>query len=97
MNYKFEWDAGKAKLNIRKHGISFEEALTVFGDPLAAIFDDDFHSREERRELIIGHSIAGRLIVVSFTERPDCILRIISARAATTREGHDYEENRNIG
>lgn len=58
MTYKFEWDAGKAKRNISKHGVSFEEASTVFGDPLAAIFDDDFHSREEYRELIIGHSIA---------------------------------------
>lgn len=96
MNYKFEWDAGKAKLNIRKHGTSFEEALTVFKDPLAVVFDDDLHSVEEHRELIIGHSITGRLLIVSFTERPSCILRIISARVATTREGHDYEESRKI-
>ena len=96
VKYKFEWDAGKAKLNIRKHSVSFEEAMTVFGDPLAFVFDDDSHSGEECRELIIGHSIAGRLMVVNFTERPNSILRIISARAATTREGHDYEENRKI-
>jgi len=96
VKYRFEWDADKAKLNIRKHGVSFEEAMTVFGDTLAFVFDDDSHSREEYRELIIGHSIAGRLIIVSFTERPNRILRIISARAATTREGRDYEENRKI-
>ena len=94
MKYKFEWDTSKAKVNIRKHGVSFEEATSVFGNPLAVVFDDDFHSLEEHRELIIGHSVAGRLIVVSFTERSKWVLRIISARVATTREGQDYEENR---
>jgi len=86
----FEWDAHKAAANQAKHGVSFEEAATVFADPLARIFDDPDHSRDERRELIIGHSAKGRLLIISFTEqRPST--RIISARKATKRERHDYE------
>ena len=56
MNFHFEWDANKATANATKHNVSFEEAATVFRDPVAAIFDDEAHSNEERRELIIGHS-----------------------------------------
>jgi uncharacterized DUF497 family protein len=70
----------------------FDEALTVFANPLAAIFDDPDHSLDERRELIIGHSAKQRLLVVCFTERGRRT-RIISAREATTRERIDYEEN----
>lgn len=87
----FEWDRRKAKYNRRKHRISFEEAHTIFSDPLARIFDDPDHSIREDRELIIGHSNRGRLLVVSFTERDDRV-RIISARAATKRERKEYEE-----
>ncbi len=94
MAYRFEWDDNKARFNLRKHGVSFDEASTVFDDPLAAIFDDEAHSSAELRELIIGHSIAGRLLVVSFTERPGEILRLISARVATRKERQDYENNR---
>jgi uncharacterized protein len=87
----FEWDATKADANVRKHAVSFEEALTVFADPLARIFDDPDHSLAERRELIIGYSTRQRLLVVSFTERGPRT-RIITAREATTRERTDYEQ-----
>ena len=65
----------------KKHGVDFEEASTVFSDPLAAIFEDEVHSQEERREIIIGHSDRNRLVLVSFTQRGEAI-RIISARLA---------------
>ena len=92
MALEFEWDDKKAIGNRSKHGVSFEEATTVFGDPLAAIFDDEAHSSDEPREIIVGHSNLERLLLVSFTERPGRI-RIISARRATKRERKDYEEN----
>ena len=87
----YEWDDAKAASNRAKHGISFEEALTVFGDPLAAIFDDEYHSIGERREIIIGHASDGQLVLVCFVERAG-VVRIISARPATRRERSDYEE-----
>lgn len=92
MDPEFEWDAAKAETNVRKHGIAFEEALTVFADPLARIFDDPDHSSEESRELIIGHSAKERVVIVSFVEQGPRT-RIISARKATKRERQDYEEN----
>jgi len=88
----YEWHAEKAKGNLRKHGVSFEEALTVFGDPLARIFDDENHSVVEQREIIIGHSARDRLLVVCFTAQGESV-RIFSARTATRRERKDYEEN----
>jgi uncharacterized DUF497 family protein len=88
----FEWDAAKERENVKKHAVGFQEALTVFADPLARIFDDPDHSDDELRELIIGHSSRQRLLVVSFTERQSRT-RIISAREATTHERRDYEEN----
>lgn len=93
MTLEFEWDPDKAETNRRKHGVTFEESLTVFGDPLAAIFDDEAHSIEELREIIIGYSEQNRLLLVSFTERNEKV-RIISARRASKRERRDYEENR---
>jgi len=93
MTPEFEWDADKAKQNVKKHRIAFEEALTVFADPLASIFDDPDHSDRERRELIIGQSARQRLLVVSFTE-PDRRTRIIGARKATPIERQDYEKNK---
>ena len=75
---EFEWDATNARENLKKHGVAFEEALTVFADPLARIFDDPDHSENEQRELIVGHSAQQRLLVVSFTERQPRT-RIISA------------------
>jgi uncharacterized DUF497 family protein len=92
MTPEFEWDAQKAAENVKAHGVGFDEALTVFADPLAVIFDDPDHSLDERRELITGHSAKQRLLVVSFTERGRRT-RIISARESTTRERKDYEEN----
>lgn len=89
---KFEWDGDKKKSNERKHGVSFEEAATLFADPLALIFDDEWHSSKEVREIIIGHSANQRLLIVSFTER-NGVVRLISAREATNKERKDYEEN----
>jgi uncharacterized protein len=88
----FEWDEAKAKANLEKHGVSFTEAKTVFGNVLAVVFDDEAHSVDERREIIIGHSQYNRLLLVSFTERSTAI-RIISARLATRRECEKYEHS----
>ena len=90
---RFAWDPAKAARNIRKHGVSFDEAVTVFKDPLAFIFDDDTHSEQERREIIIGLSALRRMILVCFVERLEDLVRIISARPATRQETKDYEEN----
>ena len=92
---QFEWDRAKAAVNRRKHGVGFEEALTVFTDPLAKIFDDPAHSAAESREIIVGHSLRRRLLVVCFTERNSQI-RLISARKATRLERMSYEENQSI-
>jgi uncharacterized DUF497 family protein len=90
---QFSWDRRKAVANEAKHDVTFEEAASVFRDPTAAIFDDDLHSEDEHRELIIGHSDRHRLLIVSFTEREN-IIRIISARAAKKREQDGYEQYR---
>ena len=92
MSVGFEWDARKATLNLNQHRVSFDEAATVFNDPLAVIFDDVDHSLRERREVIVGHSVTDRLLLVCFSERTDMI-RIFSARPLTRRERRDYEEN----
>jgi uncharacterized DUF497 family protein len=92
MSLDFEWDEEKAAANQEKHRVTFEEAATVFADPLAAIFDDEVHSDVEQREIIVGQSTKHRLLLVSFTEREGAI-RIISARRPTKRERQDYEEN----
>lgn len=92
MPLQFEWDARKAKANKVKHGVSFEEAVTVFSDPLAQIFDDPEHSESERREIIIGHSDHRNLLLVSFVDT-DATVRLISARKATRTERENYEEN----
>jgi uncharacterized DUF497 family protein len=94
MSLQFEWDPKKAKANLASHGIAFEEALTVFADPLARIFEDEEHSDDEPREIIIGHSIKRRLVLVCFAARGTKI-RVISARKATRLERKDYEENIN--
>ena len=87
----FEWDEKKAAFNLSNHGISFEEAKTVFEDPVYLDFFDPDHSHEEQRYIIIGQSSKGRLIIVSYAEH-DRMIRIISARKATRRERLDYEE-----
>ena len=96
MSVRFEWDDDKAKANVKKHKVSFDEASSVFADPLAKIFDDDEHSTEEIREIIVGHSITKRLLLVSFTERGRDIVRIISARVATRNERKSYEESEDL-
>jgi uncharacterized DUF497 family protein len=88
---KFEWDREKAKKNLKKHKVSFEEAVTVFYDPVSATFDDPDHSISEQRFITIGYSSRNRLLVISHTDRGDD-LRIISARLATVRERKKHEE-----
>ena len=92
MGLHFEWDAQKAAINKKKHGVSFEEASTVFGDPLSVTIDDPLHSVGEERFVIIGRSYKQRTLVVVHAERGNNI-RIISARLATSPEKRTYEEN----
>jgi hypothetical protein len=88
---RFEWDPKKAVTNLKKHGVSFQEAATVFGDPLAITFQDPDHSENEERKLTFGLSLQRRLIVVSHTERKD-VTRIINARKMKRKERVIYEE-----
>jgi uncharacterized DUF497 family protein len=88
----FEWDEKKASLNRQKHKAAFEEAATVFGDPLSLTIEDPLHSNTEDGSIIIGQSTHQRLLVVVFTERGDRI-RIISARLSTPRERRTYESD----
>ena len=88
----FTWDPKKAEENLKKHGVDFREAATVFDDTLSTTFPDAGHSPGERRFLIIGMSALGRILVVSHTEAAN-IIRIISARTATRRERKFYEED----
>jgi uncharacterized DUF497 family protein len=88
---EFEWDARKSRLNENKHGVSFHEAASVFGDPLALTFDDTARLGHERRYLTFGISAAGRSLVVVHASRGDTI-RIISARIMTPRERRAYEQ-----
>lgn len=87
----FDWSDQKSARNRAKHGVSFEEATTVFDDDLAVTRGDPDHSVDERREIVIGHSDLPRLLFVSFTERND-VIRVISAREATKSEQKLYEE-----
>lgn len=87
----YEWDAGKAKGNLRKHGISFEEAATAFLDPLALTFPDPAQSSGEEREITIGNSSRQQVVFVSHCQRANRV-RIISARKATRGERKQYEE-----
>lgn len=87
---EFEWDREKAETNLRKHEVSFDEAVTVFHDPLAATFDDPDHSAGEERFITIGYSSQNRVVVVAHTERGDSV-RIINARQATPQERKRHE------
>ena len=91
MALRFEWDPEKAAGNLDKHGVSFEEAATVFGDPLGRIVDDPRHSTDEPRYVLLGHSERQQILAVMFTERAETI-RLISARKTTRRERREYEE-----
>jgi uncharacterized protein len=90
MSLTFEWDGGKDRTNQSKHGVSFDEAATAFGDPLSVTIPDPDHSSEEARSILVGSTFRGRLLVVVHTERGDGV-RIISARLATRDERRDYE------
>lgn len=89
----FEWNPDKAASNERKHGVSFVEASTVFADPLELTISDHTHSQGEYRFLSLGRSQNGRLVVVSYTEREQNRIRLISARLATPAEASRYESN----
>ena len=86
----FEWNRAKAAANVRKHGVTFEEATTVFSDPLSLTIEDVPHSRGEERFVTLGQSVQGRLLVVVHTDRK-LRSRLISARRANRRERSDYE------
>jgi uncharacterized DUF497 family protein len=88
---KFQWDPRKAKLNLAKHGVSFEEATTAFRDLLSVTAADPDHSLNERRFVTFGLSSKGRLLLISHTERGE-LIRIINARLATKPERKIYEE-----
>lgn len=90
---EFEWDAKKAESNAAKHGVSFTEAMTVFGDPLEFVIFDPDHSEDESRFISMGQSALGRLLVVAYTERESRV-RIINAREAAPKERRLYESNR---
>jgi uncharacterized protein len=86
----FDWDEEKAKNNLIKHGVSFDEVISVFDDPLFLTFADPKHSSQEQRFIIMGESATGQLLVVSYTDRKD-IIRLISARPVTRKERKAYE------
>lgn len=92
---QFELDVEKAASNVDKHEVSFEEAATVFRDPFALIFDDEAHSIEEQREIILGHSTRNQFLLVCFVERGDKV-RLFSARPATRKERQDYERHTSL-
>jgi uncharacterized DUF497 family protein len=87
---EFTWDERKATLNAKKHRVTFEEAATVFADPRARLYDDPDHSDKEQRFLLVGHSFAGRVLLVVHVENRDTI-RIVSARRAKPSEREDYD------
>ena len=87
----YEWHAAKAKANLQKHGVSFDDAATVFLGPLALTYPDPYHSGEEEREITIGRTAGHRVVFVSHCQRGNR-LRIISARRATRRERNQYEQ-----
>jgi uncharacterized protein len=91
MSLYFEWDDEKAVKNLEKHGISFEEASTAFGDPRSLTIDDPDHSTDEQRYVLLGRALTGRLLVVVHVERDEERIRLITARRANRREQRVYE------
>ena len=88
---QFEWDAEKAAANLKKHGVSFQEAATAFGDPFSATIADPDHSEDEDRYVLLGETYQGRLVVVVHADRDETV-RIVSARLASRRERKSYEQ-----
>jgi uncharacterized DUF497 family protein len=86
-----EWDREKVTLNLDRHGVTFEEAATAFADPLSRTILDPSHSEDEHRFILVGLAASGRLLVIVHTDRDESI-RLISARPATRRERHQYEQ-----
>jgi len=95
-SFHFEWDSAKAAANFRKHGVRFEEAATVFEDEHAFIQEDELHADEEARQIIIGYSARNCMLMVSWLQRAFDLIRIISARLASSRERRIYEERSNF-
>ena len=93
MGMRFNWDPRKASANVKKHGVSFDEASTAFADPLSITVPDPDHSTDETRFLLIGRSVRHRMLVVIHAERSESDIRLISARLASRRERRIYEEN----
>src|SRR4051812_13347983 len=93
-NPEFTWDPNKARRNLERHGVSFDEAVTAFNDPFALIIDDETHSSDETRELLIGFSKRNRLLFVVFFERTISRIRLISARLADRSERKQYEQEK---
>jgi uncharacterized DUF497 family protein len=91
--FSFEWNKSKAASNARKHRVQFREAATAFADRWALVIDDSGHSEDEPRQILIGYSDRRRLLFVSFVQRTDRSIRIISARKADAQERTDYEKN----
>jgi hypothetical protein len=92
LGLRFEWDASKARANASKHRVTFEEALTVFGDPLSLTIPDSEHSHGEQRFVTVGQSRNGRLLVVGHADGPGGTISIITARRATRKERSAYQE-----
>ena len=90
MGLQFEWDERKARANLAKHGVTFEEAATVFGDAVALTIPDPAHSAAELRFVTLGRAVGGKMLVVIHTERGDNLLRLISARPASRKERRQY-------
>ena len=88
---EFEWNKLKAESNLKKHGVSFEESISVFDDPFAVYYDDIYHSENEMRYIVIGYSQLNNLLIVNFTIRNE-IIRIISSRRATKKERNYHEK-----
>jgi hypothetical protein len=93
MALRFSWDPRKASANVRKHGVSFDEASTAFADPLSITVPDPDHSDDETRFLLVGRSLRHRILVVIHAERSESVIRLISARLASRRERRIYEED----
>lgn len=92
----FEWHQAKAQRNLEKHGVSFEEAATLFEDPLQVHYPDDAHSIGEQRYICVGTSDHGRLLMLAYTERTPDTIRIITARIAEPRQQRAYESQRDL-
>ncbi len=90
---RIEWDDDKAERNVKRHGVTFDEAATCFDDEFAFIYPDELHSDDEVRDILIGYSNRNRLLLVVFTERGD-VARLISARRAEPKERKQYEQTK---